>query len=257
MISKTRLKHIFALKQKKNRFEKQQFLIEGYRLCWEAIQSDFKVETLLVNRDALSDLKFKKIVELAQKKQIEILEIQQQEIKRLTDTKNSQGIFCIVQQQKYDLEIILNQQHQFIVIICEGQDPGNLGTIIRTCDWFGVETILLSNGSVELYNPKVVRSTMGSIFHLSVIEGIDLHYFLPRLKQFGYSIFGCDVNGECLYHRIDYPIPLALIVGNENRGINKNFYQYLDKTVRIPSYGKAESLNMALAAAIIISRVVK
>ncbi len=256
MISKTRLKNIVALKQKKIRFEQKQFLIEGYRLCQEALQSDFKIETLLINRDILSDVKLNRIVQSAQNKQIEILEIQQTEVKLLAETKNSQGIFCVVQQKKYDLEAILGQKKQLIVVICEGQDPGNVGTIIRTCDWFGIETILLSKGSVELHNSKVIRSTMGSIFHLLVVEGIDLNLVLPRLKQLGYYIFGCDVNGEYLYHRIDYPIPLALVVGNENRGINKDFYPYLDKTVKIPSYGKAESLNMALAAAIIISRMV-
>lgn len=256
MISKSRFKNILALKYKKFRDDQKLFLIEGYHLCQEALQSDFTVETVLINSDGLSPQKLNEIVLLAQHKKIEIIEIQPSEVSRLSHTVNSQGIFCIVRQMRYDLEALLNQLPSFILIIDEGQDPGNVGTIIRTCDWFGVDAVLLSKSTVELYNPKLVRSTMGSIFHLPVIPELDLELVLPQLRQRGYFIFGADLDGEFSYHQIDYPRPLALIIGNENRGINADLKSFLDKTVTIPSHGKAESLNMALAAAIIISRIV-
>lgn len=256
MLSKSRLKNILALKYRKFRMERNLFLIEGYRLCQEALQSDFTVETLLINPDLLSPQKIIEIVQTAQNKQVEIIEIQKAEVKRLADTINSQGIFSIVQKKNYDLEAILNKQNKFIIIISEGQDPGNLGTIIRTCDWFGIEAVILSKRSAELFNPKLIRSTMGSIFHLPIVEEVDLKVALPRLKQLGYHIFGTDINGKYAYHQTDYPIPLVLVVGNENRGIKKDLCHYFDKTVKIPSYGKAESLNMALASAIIISRMI-
>jgi TrmH family RNA methyltransferase len=256
MISKARLKTLIALKHKKFRNEQKQFLIEGYRLCQEALQSDFTVETLLVNPDILSPQKSVEIIQLARQKQIEVIEIQQMETKRLAETANSQGIYCVVQQKRFDLEAILNKDNQLIVIIDEGQDPGNIGTIIRTCDWFGIDVIFLSHGTVELYNPKVIRSTMGSIFHLPIIQESDLNILLPQLKKLGCHIFGSDINGKHNYNQIDYPRPAALVFGNENTGIKSELFKYFDKTVKIPSYGKAESLNMATAAATIISQVV-
>lgn len=256
MISKARLKNILGLKYKKFRDEQNLFLIEGYRLCQEALQSDFTVETLLISPDILSPPKVNEIVQLTRQKQIEVIEIQQTETKRLAETATSQGIFCVVLQKRYDLEAVLNKKNQLIVIIDEGQDPGNVGTIIRTCDWFGIDAIFLSHGTVELYNPKVIRSTMGSIFHLPIVSGIDLNIFLPQLKKTGWHIFGADVNGKHSYNQIDCPRPTALVFGNENTGIKSDLFKYFDKTVKIPSYGKAESLNMATAAAIIISRIV-
>ena len=256
MISKSRLKNILALRSKKFRGEQNLFLIEGYRLCQEALQSDFRVETLLIYSDSLSPQNLNEITKLAQYKQVEILEIQQSEVKRLAETVNPQGIFCIIQQKKIGPDAVLNKDNQVIVIIGEGQDPGNVGTIIRTCDWFGIAAIFLSKGTVELYNPKVIRSTMGSIFHLQIVEHSELDNLLPRLSQTGYHIFGTDVNGQYNYNQTNYPRPLALVIGNENKGINDNLFKYFDKTIKIPSYGKAESLNMAVAASIIISRAI-
>jgi len=256
MISKARLKNILALKYKKYRDEQNLFLIEGFRLCQEAIQSDFAVETLLISPDILSPPKVHEIVQLARHKEIEIIEIRRPEVKQLADTVNSQGTFCVVKQKKYELDALLNNENQVIVIIDEGQDPGNVGTIIRTCDWFGVDAIFLSHGTVELYNPKVIRSTMGSIFHLPIVPQNDLNILLPHLKKMDWHIFGSDINGNYTYNQIDYPRPIALVFGNENTGIKSDLFKYLDKTVKIPSYGKAESLNVATAVAIIISQVV-
>ena len=256
MIAKSRLKNMLALRYKKFRDEQNLFLIEGYRLCQEALQSDFKVETLLIHSDSLSPENLNEITKLAQYKQVEILEIQQSEVKRLAETVNSQGVFCIIQQKKIELDTVLNKDNQLIVIISEGQDPGNVGTIIRTCDWFGITAIFLSKGTVELYNPKVIRSTMGSIFHLQIVEQVELDNLLPRLSQMGYHIFGTDVNGQYNYNQTNYPRPLALVIGNENKGINNNLFKYFDRTIKIPSYGKAESLNMAVATSIIISRAI-
>lgn len=256
MLSRSRLKNILSLRYKKFRKEHQLFLIEGFRLCQEALQSDFIVETLLINPDILSPVEFDAMIQLAQSRHIEIVEIKQNDVKRLAETVNSQGVFCIVQQRWVDGETILDKKNQLLVIIDAGQDPGNIGTIIRTSDWFGVDAILLSRATVELYNPKLVRSTMGSIFHVPIIPDVDLQLLLPQLKQSGCHIFGCDVKGEFNYNQIDYPRPTALVFGNENVGISPALYHYFDKTVKIPCYGRAESLNLATAAAIIISRVV-
>lgn len=256
MLSKTHLKKIAALKKKKIRNQENLFLVEGYRLCYEAIQSAFIVETLLIHPTRISPQNLNKIRHLADTRKIEVLEINESEVKQLAETVHSQGIFCIVQQKHFSVDFVIKKKNKAIVIIDSGQDPGNLGTIIRTCDWFGIDAVFLSGGTVELYNEKVVRASMGSIFHLPIIENINLATLLHRLRQLGYPIFAADVHGEYLYHQINYQPPLALILGNENKGIDERLDQYLDKTIKIPAYGKAESLNIALAGAIIISRIV-
>ena len=256
MISKNRIKDIRALKQKKLRDQKKMFLIEGARLCLEALQSDFIVETILICNETISSSHSEKIYNLAHQKNVEIIEIETTDVATLAETVHSQGIFGIVEQRPYSLDEVLNKNNRFILIIDSGQDPGNVGTIIRTCDWFKIDAVLMSNGSVELFNPKVVRSTMGSIFHLPICENVELHEVLPDLKQLDYQIYAADVRGAFFFHEIEYKFPAALIIGNENRGLDSKLLEYSDKTVAIPSFGKAESLNMATATAIIMSRMI-
>ena len=254
MLSKSHLKKITALKTKKIRNQNQLFLIEGLRICYEAIQSDFMVETLLIQTNIYSDERTK-LIEYAREKEVEIIKISETDTKMLAETVHSQGVFCVVRQKQYSLDLIKEKDNKFIVIIDSGQDPGNLGTIIRTCDWFGVDAVILSKGTVELYNPKVVRSTMGSIFHLPVIENVDLSDFLPGIKQTGFSIFAAAVEGHFPYSKINYKTPFALILGNENKGIEKQNLPIVDKTIHIPLFGKAESLNIASAGAVLISYI--
>ncbi|MBC8182629.1 RNA methyltransferase [candidate division KSB1 bacterium] len=229
-------------------------MIEGLRNCYEALQSDFVVETLLVQANK-SSKEITELVEFASAQNTEIINISDAEKKVLAETVHSQGIFCVVQQKPFSIDSINKKESEFIVIIDSGQDPGNLGTIIRTCDWFGVDVVILGKGNVELYNPKVVRSTMGSIFHLPVVENVDLEHFLPDIKQMEFRIFAADVAGQTPYFEVNYSKPLALILGNENKGIDKKFIPFVDEMIYIPSFGKAESLNLASAGAVLISEV--
>ena len=256
MLSKTRLKKITALKNKKTRDKQNLFLIEGFRLCEEAIQSDFQVHNLFVNPEAVSSANYEKLIQQASQKGIKITEIDNADVKQLADTFHSQGIFAIIEQRSLPFESWLSESIQFLVIIDAGQDPGNIGTIIRTCDWFGIDAVVLSKGSVDLYNPKLIRSTMGSIFHLPVFENVDLTTTLPLLKKKGFTVYGADVQGNVYFHQVSYKPPLAVILGNENKGIDRKLFQHIDYAIKIPSYGKAESLNLALAGAVIISRIV-
>lgn len=256
MISKTRLKEICAVKRKKHRDQEKLFLIEGARLCLEALQSDFIVRTMLICNEAIPSSYAEKICALAQKKNVEIITIEKSEVAAVAETVHSQGIFGIVEQRSYSLDKLLNTNSRLILIIDGGQDPGNVGTMIRTCDWFNIDAVLLSKGSVELFNPKVVRSTMGSIFRMPICDNIDPGEALPRLKNQGYHIYAADAKGASLFHEIEFKFPAALLIGNENRGIDSNNFKYIDTTVAIPSFGKAESLNMATAAAIIMSRII-
>lgn len=256
MISRARLKDILALKRKKNRDQNKLFLIEGTRLCWEALNSDFIVKTILISNEMIFSPHAEKLCKLAQNKNVEIIEIELTEVNLLAETIHSQGIFGIVEQRPHTLDHVLNRNNRLILIIDGGQDPGNVGTIIRTCDWFSIDAVLMSKDSVELFNPKVVRSTMGSIFQLPICENIELRDVLPRLKNRSYHIYAADAKGSSNFNEIKYQFPAVLLIGNENRGIDSSNFKYIDTTVAIPLFGKAESLNMATAAAIIISRII-
>ncbi len=255
MLSKSRLKDICALKRKKYRADHKKLLVEGYRLCEEAICSDFVVESLLIQQSEITFPKAAGLIRDAKKKNIEIIEITKNNVKKMAETVSSQGVFCVVQQKISNIEQVMSQRDCFIVISDAIQDPGNLGTLIRTCDWFCIDALLLCAATVELYNPKVVRATMGSIFHLPIIEEIDLQQIIPQLKSRAFQIYAADVSGKKLCQKIKYKAPLALILGNENQGIEKSVLPLIDNTVRIQSYGKAESLNVAVAGAIFLHTI--
>jgi TrmH family RNA methyltransferase len=132
-------------------------------------------------------------------------------------------------------------------------DPGNLGTILRTCDWFGVDAVLLGKGCVSLYNEKVVRSTSGSIFHLPIYEDVDLLKTLPELKNNGFTLVSTVMDGESLIQTL-LPEKTVLVLGNEAHGVNEAVKKISDRQVSIPRFGNAESLNVGVACAVFLSQ---
>lgn len=255
MISKNRLKAIAALRKKKFRKQEEKFLVEGIRMCREALSSDFEIEALILSNDR-SRSDEDSLRNRAEQRNIEIIEISANNVNSLAETVNSQGVFCVVHQQHAAFENLDLAEMNIVLILDSGQDPGNVGTIIRTCDWFGVDAVLLSRDTAELYNPKVIRATMGSLFHLPIFEDIDLENTLTYLKQKNFTFYGADVNGETMVNQTSYQFPLALVIGNENRGLSPQITNFLDTSVAIPRKGNAESLNMAVASAIILSHIV-
>ncbi|MFZ5516615.1 MAG: TrmH family RNA methyltransferase [Candidatus Zhuqueibacterota bacterium] len=256
MISKNRLKAIAALRQKKFRHLEHLFLVEGLRMCQEALSSDFSVTELLIRSDLLPLAEVQALIAPAREHAIHVTEIAIKDADTLAETMHSQGVFGVVQQKQVSFEMIPWHRAKLAIILDAGQDPGNVGTIIRTCDWFGADVVLLGQGTAELYNPKVVRATMGSLFHVPILQDVNLSEALPRLKEMGFTVYGADVNGKFLMTEVNYQLPAGLVIGNENSGIDPGILTHVDYSVAIPRKGKAESLNMAAAAAILISRIV-
>jgi len=255
VLSKSKLKQILGLKQKKIRAREQLFLIEGLRLCEEALQSDFEIQSCLLDRGSTTSETSEHISQLADRKNIEIIDIDRDDVRKIADTVHSQGIFCIVRQKRPSPENFFKEQPSFLLFIDAGQDPGNVGTLIRTADWFGFDAVFLGKGSVELFNDKLIRATMGSFFHLPLFPEVILSDMLPILKEKQFSIFSAEVGGEKFYHQIRYSTPLALILGNENSGVSDKISRYIDQRIQIPAFGKAESLNLAQAGAVIMSQI--
>jgi TrmH family RNA methyltransferase len=258
MLSKNRLKELLKLKTKKGRKEKKRFLVEGKRFLKEALESNWMAELVLFSEIFERTSDEKSFLNEIKKKGIEIIPVKNQIIKSLSDTVTPQGIIGVVQkkefisQEAFALKKTLTKEISFILALDSVHDPGNLGTLIRTADAAGVELVLLSEDTAELYNPKVLRSTMGSIFHLPIVEDVNLKNSTPFLKKDGFKIFASEVKAGKLYDQLDYSGKVCLIIGSEAEGIDEKIKELSDEIVRIPIYGKAESLNASVAGGIIL-----
>ena len=173
--------------------------------------------------------------------------------KAASDTQTPQGVLCIVRRQNWELEDLLRKETPLLLLLENLQDPGNLGTIIRTADAFGADGILLSEGCADCYSPKVLRSTMGSVFRLPIWTVPDLAQTLKELHQAGFSTFGAalDETAICLGN-FSFPQKSVAVVGNEGNGISRPVLDACRQTLYIPMKGETESLNAGVAASLIL-----
>ena len=188
-LSKETLKKIAQLKTKKGRKKQKSFLIEGARLCGEAVKSAWEIQSLLYTGDAQQIPRVRTILRNAEKREIELFQIKTDVLNRLSDTVTSQGIAGIAKISDFTPDQLFQRRPEFILALDSIKDPGNMGTLIRTADAFGVDGVILSKECVDLFNPKVVRSTIGSIFHLPILKDIVLQDFLSDLKKKNFRIF--------------------------------------------------------------------
>lgn len=172
----------------------------------------------------------------------------------VSDTKTPQGVLCLVRQYHYAMEDLI--KGQALVMVLENlQDPGNLGTIMRTAEGAGVTGVLMSSGCVDLYNPKVIRSTMGSVYRMPFYYTEDLKSSLLWLKEKGVTLYAAHLKGESSYDRQDYRGASGFLIGNESKGLSDETADLADVYVKIPMCGKVESLNAAVASSILMYEV--
>lgn len=242
------LKYYSSLLRKKYRATEKKFLAEGKRTVEEGMESNYFCEKIFVSQKFYDNTRSRKLF-----KRIDVEVLKKSELLRLTDTMTPQGITAVfrIPGNKKIEQIKTNT----IVYAENIADPGNLGTIIRICDWFGIETLLVSDNTVDVYNSKVIRSSMGSIFHINITEDVN-YRSLETLKKKGYKLLSADLQGENLY---DFDIPDKKIIAfsNEAAGPSEELLKRSDYKITIPKFGKAESLNVASASAIILSEIAK
>ena len=246
MITKNELKYYSNLKQKKYRTEGKKFIAEGLKQTEEGIKSNWDCEIILVTHEFLSDHR-DLVDQLAlDKKRIEV--ISGQEFNKISDTKAPQGILSVFKMQDTSV-----RSSSHIIVALEGiNDPGNVGTIIRTCDWFGFSDILLAPECADVYNPKVVRSSMGSLFHVKANIIDDFYQTLTTLKGEGYKIAVADLDGIPLLEYVPDQ-KIVIVFCSESHGPSDRLLEVVSEKITIPGYGDAESLNVASAAAVILS----
>lgn len=251
------IKDIKKLKRKKERWNRKLYIIEGVKIIDEYIEYIGKPELIFIS-DALFTVTggielFNKISGYGDN----LIKITHRILEDLSDTENPQGIIAVANFNECKIEEVFVGKNNFIIVLDEVQDPGNLGTIIRTADAFNASGIILTDNCVDLYNPKVIRGTMGSLFHIPIFIAENKVEIINYLKDRGITIYSTYLQGKNYINKIDMTKDVAIIIGNESRGISKELLELSDYTLKIPMHGKAESLNAAIAASVIMYEVAR
>lgn len=250
--SNDRVKFVKKLiKSSDERKKSGMYIVEGIRMFREILHNDI----LYVYISEGSKHRFDEYIsDIADDK---IFYVRDNVFAGMSDTKSPQGIMAVVKIKDCKLQdILMNSRNHFILIADKIQDPGNMGTIIRAAEAAGVTGIIVSEDTVDIYNPKVVRSTMGSIFRMKICSSFDLCHDIDILKEQGITIYGAHLKGEELYeHRFDKSC--AFLIGNEGNGLKKEISLKADRLIKIPMMGKVESLNAAISTAIISYEVMR
>ncbi|HEY0651687.1 MAG TPA: RNA methyltransferase [Chryseosolibacter sp.] len=241
MLSKADIRYIKSLQVKKYRKQEQCFIVEGAKSVQELLQSDFHVVTLLGTPDFLTtiDPKINARVE----------EVSEKDLEGLGEFQTSNSAVAVARMKPNRPVMLLD--HQYALVLDDIRDPGNLGTIIRTADWYGINSIIASSETADFYNPKVINSTMGSFTRASIYY-TDLVSFLDSVK--GRPIYGAYLEGQNIY-KTKFAAGGFIVIGNESRGINGVLEKYISQKITIPRVGKAESLNAAIATAVILDNL--
>tara|TARA_R110000850_G_scaffold203228_1_gene329459 strand:- start:67330 stop:68064 length:735 start_codon:yes stop_codon:yes gene_type:complete len=236
MVSKSQIKLITSLRQKKYRSKHQLFFAEGTKVINELYKAGWKIYTLFSTE---------KITGIEESKTILITENELKKISSLKTPNKALAVFHIPSQQEF-------KSKGLTVVLDDISDPGNLGTIIRLCDWFGIQNLVCSPDTVECFNPKVIQSTMGSIARV-LVHYVDLEIFMENNEDL--LVYGAFMDGENVYKE-KLPEQGILIMGNEANGISGRMEKYISKKISIPQFGDSqntESLNVATATAILLS----
>jgi TrmH family RNA methyltransferase len=244
MLSKSQISLLTSLQHKKFRREHGLFLVEGYKSILEFINSPYKINTIY-HTNAIAP----KLLNLSQK--INFQEISLNDLQKASVLKSPADAIASVKIPEWAGLNHNDLEKKFTLVLDGVQDPGNMGTIIRTADWFGITHIICSEDTVDAYNPKVVQATMGSLARVN-ISYTNLNDFLRTVKM---PVFGALLNGENIY-QTDFGNEGLLIMGNEGNGIRPEIEQLVSKAITIPRLGGAESLNVAIATAICCAQLV-
>ena len=245
------IKNIRKLKEKKYRDLENSYIIEGIKLIKEAIEENAVIKQIVMCEE-FSDEEIDKdtMFEIARHN---LIYVTKSVFNIITDVKTPQGIIAVVEKKKNE---DANYKEDIIIALDDIQDPGNLGTILRTADSANLKQIIVSKNTVDVYNPKVVRSTMGAIFRINIVEAESLKDELEKAKTHGYKIMVTALDAKKNIYNADYS-KTVIVIGNEANGVSKEIKDIADEKVIIPMLGKTESLNASVAGSIMIYEYVR
>jgi TrmH family RNA methyltransferase len=237
------IKEINALKTKKERDKTGLFLLEGERLVSEAQGTEY----IVISED------YKGFIPQTDR----VYRVKSTLFSALSETVNSQGIIAVCRQPIGDEAEVFSKKNPLIVVLENVNDPGNMGTILRTADAAGADAVFVSKGSTDVFNPKTIRATMGSIFHLPIIRNVSMPELLCKLKENNITTIAAHLRGTSTPYSVDMCKGCAILIGNEANGLTDETSKTADVPVLIPMPGKAESMNAGIAAGILIYEAVR
>ena len=247
------VKHIKKLKDKKYRDESNEYIVEGVKLIEEAVKENAKIKKIVVCEDTTRTYEIPTNVMLEIAK-YECIYVTEKIFATITQVTNPQGIMAIIEKNDKNKEIDFTQD--IIVALDDVQDPGNLGTILRTVDSIGLNQIIVSKGTADAFNAKVVRSTMGAIFRINIIEVEDLKQSIKEMKKHHFKLMVTSLQTDNSIYDIDFNKKI-IVIGNESNGVSQDIQDMADEKAKIPMLGKTESLNASVAAGIVMYEYVR
>lgn len=239
-VKNSQVKQWKKLHTKKEREKSNQFLIEGTHLVEEALKFNCVIHDLIISKEFI-------IPSTWNIDNLDITIVSIEVMAAICDTETPQGIAAICEKLSGDKGL----QYNKLLLLDAIQDPGNLGTMIRTADAAGMDAIIIGSGSVDVYNSKVIRSTQGSLFHLPILQE-NLHDWIPLLQEREIPIYGTSLQNGIDYKQVNPSKKFALVVGNEGSGVDETLLAKTNQNLYIPIYGQSESLNVAIATGILL-----
>jgi RNA methyltransferase, TrmH family len=239
MFSKVRARFIRSLHDKKTRSIEQRFLVEGEKIVAELLQSSYAVESVYYQEDCVAD-----VLALCAAKRVENEQISNKEMEQISALQSPSPVIAVVHMPEQ--EVLASLSSDLYLALDGIRDPGNLGTLIRTAEWFGIQQVFCSEDCVELYNPKVLQASMGSFLRVKV-QHADLKSLFEAQKHI--PVYAAVMNGENLY-QMSIPTSAFILIGSESHGVSQELQEAAAYRFTIPRYGQAESLNAAIAGAL-------
>ena len=247
------IKHIKKLKDKKNRDENNEYIIEGVKLVEEAVSEGAKIKHIIICENTTNTYEIPTNITLEMAR-YSCIYVTEKIFNSITQVTNPQGIMAIVEKSDNNDNIDFTQD--IIVILDDVQDPGNLGTILRTLDSIGINQVIVSNGTADSYNAKVVRSTMGAIFRINIIKSDNLIETIKTIKRHHFKLVVTSLQAEQSLYDTDFNKKI-IVIGNEANGVSKEIQEMADEKIKIPMLGRTESLNASVATGIVLYEYVR
>lgn len=247
------VKHIRKLKDKKFRDENNEYVVEGVRLVEEAVKENAKIKQIIVCEDTTKTYEIPTHIMLEIAK-YECIYVSNKVFNLITQVTNPQGIMAIIEKDTANVQIDYTQD--IIVTLDDVQDPGNLGTILRTVDSIGLNQIIVSKGTADAFNAKVVRSTMGAIFRIKIIEVEDLAKAIKDMKKHHFKLMVTSLQTDNSIYDINFNKKI-IVIGNEANGVSKEIQEMADEKAKIPMLGRTESLNASVATGVVLYEYVR
>lgn len=257
-IHNPRIKYVRRLASHRFREKEKKFLVEGLRFVEEILDSAWPVEMLVYSKKIMENPRAENLIAKAAARNTALIEVEEDVFAELAETSTPQGIIAVAPQRGNALENLEPVNEPALLVLADGvQDPGNLGAIVRSADAAGAGGVVLFKGTVDIYNPKALRATMGSLFHLPVIQGAGAEEVLRYLSGRGIKIVAGDPRAGRVLSEVDLKVPCALVVGGEAAGFSVVLKEGADELARIPMPGRAESLNVAISASIMLYEAIR